>query len=196
MKSRAMQKIAGTVGVAFAIMLFPALASAGCGSYNPGQPMHPGSGSAAPQEQSQAESSSPWHSDGRESIVGMWKVLFTATDGSGYTDFGYSQWHEDNTEILNSGSRAPATQNYCLGVWEKTGEAKYQLNHFALSYDQTSGVLNGKVNIREEVTVSADEYKYHGTFTIDVYDPTGTTVVAHFQGKITGARVTVSTLTP
>ena len=196
MKSMMMQKIAGPVAVAFAIILFPAMASAGCGSYNPGQPMSLGSASAAPQDQPQAETTTPWHSDGREPVVGMWKVLFTATDGSGYTDFGYSQWHEDRTEILNSGARAPATQNFCLGVWDKTGKAKYQLNHFALSYDQTTGVLNGKVNIREEVTVNAEENRYHGTFTIDIYDPTGTTVVAHVQGKITATRVTVGTLIP
>jgi hypothetical protein len=47
---------------------------------------------------------------------------------------GFSQWHSDGTEILNS-SRPPATSNFCLGVWEKTGPFAYKLNHFALSSD-------------------------------------------------------------
>jgi hypothetical protein len=126
----------------------------------------------------------------------MWKVSFTATDGSGFADFGYSQWHSDGTEFLNSGSRAPATQNYCLGVWQKTGDRTYKLNHFALSYDFTTGMLNGKVNIRETVTLDPGGNKYSGTFVITVYDPTGATVVAHFEGNIAATRITVDTVTP
>jgi hypothetical protein len=148
---------------------------------------------AQPADDQSSESNSPSSSN---SIVGMWKVSFTATDGSGFTDFGYSQWHSDGTELLNSGSRAPATQNYCLGVWRKTGDRTYKLNHFALSYDFTTGVLNGKVNIREQVTLGPHGHRYSGTFTINVYDPTGTTVVAHIVGNIVATRITVDTSTP
>jgi hypothetical protein len=148
------------------------------------------------QTESDAQQSGGHQSDGGNSIVGLWKVSFTATDGSGYTDFGYSQWHGDGTELLNSGSHAPATQNYCLGVWQQTGDRTYKLNHFALSYDFTSGVLNGKVNIREQVTLGPHGNRYSGTFTIDVYDPTGTTVVNHVTGNIVGKRITVDTTTP
>src|ERR1700754_3743133 len=48
------------------------------------------------------------------SIVGMWKVTFTSNGK--LVDFGYSVWHSDGTEILNSGNRAPVTENFCLGV--------------------------------------------------------------------------------
>lgn len=195
MKIITMHKLAATVTLTFGAMLFPALASAGCGFFDPRLAMHPGPAVAASQDQAAAESGN-WHPDGRDSIVGMWKVSFTATDGSGYTDFGYSQWHSDGTEFLNSGSRAPATQNFCLGVWERTGESTYRLNHFALSYDATTGALANKVNIREEVRVSAEGHAFSGTFTITLYDPTGTTPEAHIQGKITGTRVTVHTATP
>jgi hypothetical protein len=135
------------------------------------------------------------------SIVGMWNITFTAQGNSAHNppipdgamiDFGYSVWHSDGTEFLNSGMRAPATQNFCLGVWSRTGYNTYQLNHFALSYDQTAGTLNGKVQIQESVTLSADGNSYAGTFTIDVYDPTGTTKVDHLQGTVSAQRVTVS----
>jgi hypothetical protein len=56
-------------------------------------------------------------------IVGFWHVTFVSK-GTGFipdgtiVDMGFSQWHSDGTEILNS-SRPPATSNFCLGVWEK-----------------------------------------------------------------------------
>ena len=56
---------------------------------------------------------------GNHSIVGMWSFNMTPTAGPG--DFGYQQWHSDGTELMNSGGRAPATQNFCMGVWRQTG---------------------------------------------------------------------------
>lgn len=190
------QTLGASVLLVFAAILSPAVAKAGCGSFNPGQMIHLSPAARDFQSQSAVEPDEPWHSDGREAIVGLWKVQFTATDNSGYSDFGYSQWHSDGTEVLNSGGRAPATQNFCLGVWAKTGDATYKLNHFALSYDQMTGVLDGKVNIREEVKVNANRNAFSGTFTITAYDSTGTNVVHRVQGDVTGTRVTVNTQTP
>ena len=90
---------------------------------------------------------------------------------------------------MNSGGRAPATQNFCLGVWEKAGSSTYKLNHVALSYDAASGALNGFVSVRELVTVDHTGNKYQGTFTIDVVDPSKNPV-AHVEGEITGERIT------
>src|ERR1043165_1576809 len=86
---------------------------------------------------------------GQPTIVGLWSVTLTA--GGGSFDWGYQVWHDDGTEIMNSGSRAPATENFCLGVWAQTGPFTYKLNHFALSYD-AAGALNARVNIKENVT--------------------------------------------
>jgi len=128
------------------------------------------------------------------SVVGLWKVTFLAKnsppipDGT-MVDWGYAQWHSDGTGIMNSGGRAPATQNFCLGVWAKTGHSTYKLNHVALSYDASSGALNGTVSIRERVTVDHTGNKYDGTFTIDVSDPSGKPV-ALLAGEVTGERIT------
>jgi hypothetical protein len=121
------------------------------------------------------------------SIVGMWAFTMTPTAGPG--DFGYQQWHSDGTELMNSGGRAPATENFCMGVWRQTGPARYHLNHLALSYDQNSGTLNGRVNIKEDVVLDPSGNSYTGSFTIDVYDPSGTTAVAHQNGQVTAQRV-------
>jgi len=67
------------------------------------------------------------------SIVGFWHVKFVS-DGistgipggvpkGAEVDAGYSQWHSDGTEIMNSGGRAPNTGDFCLGVWAKVGRA-------------------------------------------------------------------------
>ncbi len=127
------------------------------------------------------------------SMVGMWDEKFVA--GGKQIDFGYSVWHSDGTEFLNSGGRAPVTQNYCLGVWTKTGAYTYQLNHLALSYDN-SGNLNARVQIKEDITLANDGMTFAGKFTIDVYDPAkGTTLLQHVAGTITGKRVTMKTST-
>ncbi|MGB9455754.1 MAG: hypothetical protein WCB12_06905 [Bryobacteraceae bacterium] len=138
------------------------------------------------------------------SIVGMWNVQFLSMGNTTHNppipdgaqiDFGYVQWHNDGTEFMNSGGRAPATQNFCMGVYQQTGRYTYVLNHFALSYDATTGLLNGKVLIAEAVTVSPGGTKYSGTFTITVYDTNGSEV-DHLTGQITADRITVDTTTP
>ena len=93
-------------------------------------------------------------------------------------------------QILNS-SRAPATQSFCLGVWEKTGSSMYKLNHFPLSWNP-DGTLLGPANIREEITLSPDHNSYTGTFTLDQYDPNGNNLV-HLAGQVKAKRITVDT---
>ncbi len=123
------------------------------------------------------------------SIVGLWEFKFIA--GGHTIDFGYVQWHSDGTEFMNSGGRAPATQNFCLGVWKSTGPSRYHLNHFALSYD-TAGVLNAKINIKEDVYVDSKGQTYSGPFTIDVYDPNSGALLQHVGGQVTAKRLTAN----
>lgn len=127
--------------------------------------------------------------NGNGAIVGLWSVQFFA--GGAMIDFGYAAWHSDGTEIMNSGGRAPSTENFCLGVWEQTGPSTYKLNHFALSYDPTSGALNGRVNIKEDVVLGKSGSDFAGAFTIDVYDPNNGSLLQHVGGRIAGRRVTV-----
>ncbi len=90
-------------------------------------------------------------------------------------------------EVLGRG-RAPATENFCLGVWSRTGTFSFHLNHFALSYD-ASGALNAKINIKEDVTVDRKAATFTGPFTIDVYDPNKGTLLQHIAGQVNGVRV-------
>ncbi len=129
-------------------------------------------------------------------IVGLWHVKFFAKDSAGIpdgteVDAGYSVWHSDGTEILNSG-RPPITGNFCLGTWKKIGYRRYALNHFALAWDPTGTVFMGINNIREEVVVGPLGDRYTGTFTIDIYDQ-NTNRVARIAGVIKGTRIEVDT---
>jgi hypothetical protein len=139
------------------------------------------------------------------SPVGMWNIQFISEGNGGSNppipdgaqiDFGYAQWHSDGTEIMNSGAHAANTGNFCLGVWVRTGMFTYEVNHFALSYDGTSGALVNKINIREQITLDPSGGQFNGTFTINIYNAAGTQQVAQVAGTITATRVTVDQATP
>jgi hypothetical protein len=194
-------------------LLFAANASAQCGGSL--QPLghhaswHPQYGHAGLQLASFAKGDDRYDDD--VSIVGFWHVKFVS-DGvsSGVPggipagapiDAGYSQWHSDGTEIMNSGHFAPNQSNFCLGVWERVGQRQYKLNHFATFWDPTkgpvgaagpAGELVGPANIRESITLVPNGETFAGTFTIDQYDE-NLNLLEHLQGKITATRINVNT---
>jgi hypothetical protein len=171
-----------TFGLAVFAMILTPSASAGCGEL--------------PRQQA-ANRLSPFvqvsdNEPAGAAIVGFWKFTFVSRNNAGIPDgtlleVGYAQWHSDGTEITNS-SRSPATGNFCLGVWKKTGPSSFKLNHFALSFD-LSGKPVGGANIREEVTVEHGGDKFTGTFTIDRFDINGVHI-GRIAGDVTGERIT------
>lgn len=135
----------------------------------------------------------------------MWRIQFISQGNTAHSpsipdgtliDFGYTQWHSDGTELMNSGGHTPASQNFCMGTWVRSGYFNYELNHFALSYDTTTGALTTKVNIREQITLDPSGNEFAGTFTIDVYDANSGIKVDHLAGNVSGTRVTVDQTEP
>lgn len=137
---------------------------------------------------------------GRPSVVGLWSIQLTA--GGSTVDFGYSAWHSDGTEIMNSGGHPASTGNFCLGAWSQTGPNRYHLNHFALAYDPTKwnspgdathapGGLIARINLIEDVVLAPNGKSFTGTFTQVGYDPISNAVIPPFgaTGQITGQRV-------
>ena len=138
------------------------------------------------------------------SIVGMWNFQFISMGNTTHNpsiadgtelNWGYNQFHSDETEILNAGARSPAQQNFCLGVWQKTGDFTYQVNHFALNYNATTGALAGKIIVIETITVSPGGTAFSGTFVENVFDTTGKQT-DQLTGQVKAQRITVDTLTP
>jgi hypothetical protein len=190
-------------GLALIGMLLPATAKASCGDF---QLLLPGAGLHRQtwQGPSSLESGSPrLTSDSRfhDPIVGMWKVTFIAKGNVGpglppdgvVVDNAFAQWHSDGTEIMNS-SRNPVTQSFCMGVWKKEDSRRYELNHFAISWDPTThpDAPEGLANIREDVILSHNGKTFSGTFTIDQYDQSGNLLV-HLTGELEGRRITADT---
>jgi hypothetical protein len=139
------------------------------------------------------------------SPIGMWNLQFISQGNGSHNppipdgaiiDFGYTQWHSDGTEIMNSGAHSPASENFCLGVWLRTGLFTYGINHFALNYDATTGALAAKINIRQQITLDPTGDQYSGTFTIDAYDPSSGQHVDHVAGLVMATRVTLDQTMP
>ncbi|HEV2702105.1 MAG TPA: hypothetical protein VGV09_10775, partial [Steroidobacteraceae bacterium] len=163
-------------------------------------------------------------------ITGLWKFEFTAKGDTGSNapagalplqdgtpvDAGFATWHDDGTELMNSG-RAPASGSFCMGVWKQTGFETYQLNHWALSWipdyqpgqTQSWSTLPGGVdeafhafgptNIQETVTLTNHGNGYVGTFRLTQYvndgtktpitDINGAPVAFVIVGTIMGTRI-------
>jgi hypothetical protein len=143
-----------------------------------------------------------WH---RDDIVGMWRFTMTVPGPNGSTmliDDGYSQWHADGTEIMNSGAHAPNTSNFCLGVWAQTGPGAYKLNHFPLPWDAAGTAPQGPIHLVANVKMK-DHDNFSGPFTLDVYLWDGNEIVnasgapiAHVTGTLNATRVTTETTVP
>jgi hypothetical protein len=138
------------------------------------------------------------------SIVGMWSFQLISKGNTTHNpsipdgtqvNFGYNQLHSDGTEILNAGARSPAQGNFCLGVWQKTGHSTYQVNHFSLNYNATTGALLGTIILSETITLSPGGTTYSGTFDDTVFDTMGNKT-DHLTGQITAQRITVDRTTP
>jgi hypothetical protein len=133
-----------------------------------------------------------------KSIVGMWHVKFTAQTMNGnpisaVIDNAVAVWHKDGTEIMNS-SRPAQDGNFCLGVWDHTGDHTYHLNHIPWQgNDPTNapGIGNpqGGAQIIEDVVLDKNGDSYSGIFTLTAYDPVGNVEVT-FTGVISAKRIT------
>lgn len=154
-----------------------------------------------------------------EPITGLYEETLTsqgnppdsAIPNGAVADHGYSVWHADGSEIMNSG-RPAGDSNFCLGTWARTGKRTYMLNHFTLAWTQTvsntpdlgtppglpppfvNNEFVGPGNIRETITLSPDGNSFTGTFTITQYMGETGQVVPGFpvSGVINGTRLTIN----
>jgi hypothetical protein len=195
---KAARVVATMLGTLALSVVFTPNASAGCGngvgSVGALNAKLLSSANATKPANAQAETAKDTAQPGGADIVGMWAVTMTAKNNPGGPpdgtpiDMGFSQWHSDGTEIMNS-SRPPATGNFCLGVWKKVAPSTYKLTHKVLNFD-AGGILIGPGTIQEEVVVDHSGNRFAGVFSIDLYDTAGNSI-AHVKGEITATRITV-----
>jgi hypothetical protein len=209
--SRSLFRTSGLVAVLTLGTFFIQQANAGCGKYDaPKAAMAlPGasfSGSAHFTHASylQIADVDGYSEDGavhKAPIVGLWSFKYTAEGNVGknmppdgtVVDGGNSLWFADGNELTVSAMRAPDTGSTCLGVWKRTGEWTYDLNHIGQSWDAVHNVHLGPAFIHQYVTLEPGNDKYTGAFFITQYGADGKTVLAKLKGLITATRITVET---
>jgi hypothetical protein len=198
-----------TLSAGILVTMFVSNASAGCGDLASlqGPFEFPQQRSAAQSLAKSMESENALARGGGSSsasIVGLWKMQLLSKGNTTHNpsipdgamiDFGYTQWHSDGTEILNSGGHAPATGNFCLGVWGQTGFLTFELNHFPIAYDATTGAIANYIQLQEQDTLSPSGDSYTGTFTLNIFDTKGNQV-DHLTGTVVATRLTVDSTLP
>ena len=198
-----LSKITLALGIILMGILPSGKAFAACGEYSKAK----AGASLLPQSWGgRSASFLPVNDDPDAAIVGMWHATFTAEGNAGGPpdgapiDNALVTWHSDHTELMNS-ARPPQDGNFCMGIWEKTGESTYRLNHIAWLANDTanapSGIGNptGPTQIEEAVTLSQDGKHYSGTFTLTAYDTSGNVIVT-IKGVIAATRITMQTKAP
>jgi hypothetical protein len=151
-------------------------------------------------------------------IVGLWAFTYTSEgntapplkipDGAPI-DAGATLWFADGNEITYSGVRNPIVGATCLGIWKRTGEFTYVLNHVGLSWDPTApstapaspsnpsggpGATAGPAFIKQYIVLSRDRQTYTGRFTITNLMPDGKTPAGPvIKGTIKATRVNIDT---
>jgi hypothetical protein len=157
-------------------------------------------------------------------IVGLWAFKYISegnlatlgiSDGT-QVDGGVTTWFADGNESTYSGVRNPIVGAVCLGVWKRTGELTYVLNHIGLSWDPLAasvsppnapapagngnpgggpGAPGGPAFIKQHITLAPDHNSYSGTFSINQLMPDGKTpaLPAPIKGTITATRIGIDT---
>lgn len=146
------------------------------------------------------------HQDGEESnrhatIVGLWHVIYTATEASGPfppTPFQFVEtfkmWHADGTEFENA-FVPPAGGNICYGVWKESNHGSVKLHHIGIMFDSTGNVSN-LFTVDEKNTVDSHGKTYSGHFDFRLWPPSFDSVgvgapLAEVTGTISATRISV-----
>jgi len=83
----------------------------------------------------------------------------------------------------------PRTNNICLGTWIKTASGAIKLAHRVWSYD-ANGNFQGTIHLSETVRLTQNGNAQKGSFTLDIYDPSGN-FVTEVTGDVSGQRIRV-----
>ena len=134
----------------------------------------------------QLASASPADEPGSSSIVGLWYIQFSI--GGQPIQEAFQTWNFGGTEVHNP-NVDPRTNNICLGTWIKTAGGANKLAHRVWSYD-ANGNFQGTIHLSETVYLTHNGNAQKGSFTLDIYDPSGN-FVTEVTGDVTGQRIRV-----
>ena len=124
------------------------------------------------------------------SIVGLWHTTFTVdVDGTEVAiQEAFQLWIAGGTEVHNP-NVDPRQGSVCLGVWQQSAPRTFKLTHRVWSWN-ASGGFEGTLHLAETLTLRNGGDRFRGTFTLDIYDPSGA-FVTQVTGTATGERISV-----
>ena len=149
-------------------------------------------------------------SNGPASIVGLWHLIYTATDSTAGplpvpvippgppSSFQFVEtfktWHSDGTEFENA-FLPPTGGNICFGVWKDLGDGRVKLHHIGLMF-APDGSISNIFTVDETDSVASNGKTYKGNFDIKLWPPffdeVGVgTPVQEIKGTTAATRITV-----
>jgi hypothetical protein len=149
-------------------------------------------------------------SNGPASIVGLWHLIYTATDSTSGplpvpvippgppSSFqfleSFKTWHADGTEFENA-FLPPAGGNICFGVWKDLGHGSVKLHHIGLMFD-SMGNVSYMFTVDEKDTVTHNGQAYSGSFDFKLWPPSFAAVgvgkpLQEITGTTAGTRISV-----
>jgi hypothetical protein len=142
------------------------------------------------------------------SIVGLWHVVYTATDTTAGplpvpvippgppSSFVFVEtfktWHSDGTEFENA---LLVPGSICYGVWKELGDGRVKLHHIGLMFAPDNSISN-IFTVDETNTVASNGKTYKGSFALKLWPPffdlVGVgTPVQEIKGTTAATRITV-----
>jgi hypothetical protein len=149
-------------------------------------------------------------SNGPASIVGLWHVIYTATETTAGplpvpvippgppSSFQFVEtfktWHADGTEFENA-FLPPSGGNICFGVWKDLDKGAVKLHHIGLMFNP-DGSISNLFTVDETDTVASNGKTYQGTFAIKLWPPSYDLVgvgtpVQEIKGTTAATRIAV-----
>jgi len=149
-------------------------------------------------------------SNGPASIVGLWHLIYTATDSTAGplpvpvippgppSSFQFVEtfktWHSDGTEFENA-FLPPTGGNICFGVWKDLGDGRVKLHHIGLMF-ASDGSISNIFTVDETNTVASNGKTYKGDFALKLWPPffdlVGVgTALQEIKGTTAATRITV-----
>jgi len=124
------------------------------------------------------------------SIVGLWHTTFTVDVNGTQVPIqeAIQLWNAGGTEVHNP-NVDPRQGNVCLGVWQQVATRTFKLTHRVWAWN-ASGGFEGTLHLAEALTLGNRGDTFEGTFTLDIYDPSGA-FVTQVAGTATGERIAV-----
>jgi hypothetical protein len=149
-------------------------------------------------------------SNGHDSIVGLWHVIYTATESTAGplpvpvippgppSSFQFVEtlktWHSDGTEFEQA-FLPPTAGNFCYGVWKDLRDGSVKLHHIGLMF-ASDGSISNIFTVDETDTVASNGKTYKGNFDIKLWPPVFDLVgvgtpVQEIKGTTAAIRITV-----